>query len=445
VLTINHASKGHLMQHRLLLIDAILIIIAAAFVTLGAEQVPFHGDESTIVWLSKDYALVRNGDLEEMYYEPPPRRTTEQHLRILNGTLTRLIYGAVWDGIGLDTDDVNEQWVWGQDYNYNLTEGHMPAEDLLYAERLASAWMTLLGGVFLMGTVRLLARYMWFSAWGIALSGWLALILFVTHPAILLNGRRAMFEGAHLLGIAVLAWLVVWMLTKRKRLWRHYAGLGLVTGVALTIKFSVAFTVVLLFGGLLLLVIIDRRFDELLKIGMATGLAMLGFLGLTPLWWSAPLDMPPIVVEERQDLLELQASLYGEFDGPGDRLSSLFDEVVAPEPQYFEVAEWGIVYPLVYDEIDAYDSWSGIGDNILARIARYLLLGGGVALLLYTQRWRMVVLLGLWLLGILVITFITVPLGWQRYYLPVQVPLIVVMGLGSGVIYELVSERLLRE
>lgn len=432
------------MQHRLLLIDAILIIIAAAFVTLGAEHVPFHGDESTIIWLSKDYALFSDGDFEEMYYEPPPRRTTEQHLRILNGTLTRLIYGGVWDGLGLEADDVNDQWEWGQDAAYNREAGHMPTESLLYVERLTSAWMTLLGGVFLMGAARLLARHMWFSKWGIALSGWLALVVYVTHPAILLSGRRAMFEGAHLLGIAAVAWLVVWMLTQSKLEWRHYAVLGVLTGVVLSIKFTVALTVLLLFSALTLLVLMNRRFDELLKIGLATVLALLVFFGLTPLWWSAPLEMPEIVVEERRDLLELQAALYGQFEGPGDRLSKLVDEVVAPEPQYFEVPEWGIVYPAVFDEIDTYESWSGLGDNILARMVRYLLLGGGVALLFYTQRWQMAVLLGLWLVGILVITLITVPLGWQRYYLPVQVPLVIMMGLGSGVIYELATERFFR-
>ncbi|MCI0710187.1 MAG: hypothetical protein L0154_08490 [Chloroflexi bacterium] len=431
------------MQHRLLLLDALLIILAAAFVTLGAERVPFHGDESTIIWLSKDYALFRDGDFEEMYYEPPPRRTTEQHLRILNGTLTRLIYGAVWDGMGLEADDVNEQWVWGQDYQFNLTEGHVPSDRLLYAERLASAWMTLLGGVFLMGAARVLARHMWMSRWGVTLSGWLALAVYATHPAILLNGRRAMFEGAHLLGIAALGWLVVWMLARNKHLWQHHALLGVLTGIILTIKFSVTFTVALLFGGLVLLILLDRRFYELLKIGLATVLALLVFLVLSPLWWSALLEMPSIVVEERRDLLELQASLYGEFDGPGDRLSTLFDEIVVPEPQYFEVPEWGIVYPAVYDEIDRYETWSGLGDNILARMVRYLLLGGGVAVLIYTERWRMAVLLGSWLVGVLVITLITVPLGWQRYYLPVQVPLVILMGLGSGVIYELVAGRFL--
>lgn len=431
------------MQHRLLLLDAILIILAAAFVTLGAERVPFHGDESTIIWLSKDYALFRDGDFEEMYYEPPPRRTTEQHLRILNGTLTRLIDGVVWDGMGLEAEDVNEQWVWGQDYQFNLAEGHVPSERLLYAERLTSAWMTLLAGVFLIGAVRLVARYMWFSPWAVTLSGWLALTAYVTHPAILLNGRRAMFEGAHLLGTAALGWLVVWMLVRNKRQWVHYGLLGVLTGIILTIKFSVTFTVALLFGGLVLPVLLDRRFAELLKIGLATVLAVLVFFGLSPLWWSAPLDMPSIVVEERRDLLELQASLYGEFDGPGDRLSTLFDEMVASEPQYFEVPEWDIVYPPVYEEIDSYEGWSGLGDNILARMVRYLLLGGGVALLIYTQQWQMALLLGLWLVGILAITLLTVPLGWQRYYLPVQVPLVILMGLGSGVIYELVAGRFL--
>ena len=431
------------MQHRLLLLDAVLIILAAAFVTLGAEHVPFHGDESTIIWLSKDYAFFRDGEFEEMYYEPPPHRTTEQHLRILNGTLTRLIYGAVWDGMGLEAEDVNEQWVWGQDYQSNLAEGHVPSERLLYAERLASASMTLLAGVFLMGAARLVARHMWFSPWGVTLSGWVALAVYATHPAILLNGRRAMFEGAHLLGVAALGWLVIWMLARNKRKWPHYALLGILTGIILTIKFSVAFTVALLFGGLILLIVLDRRFNELLKIGLATLIALLIFFGLSPLWWSAPLDMPSVVVDERRDLLELQASLYGQFNGPGDRLSTLFDEMVAPEPQYFEVPEWGIVYPSVYDEIDRYDSWSGLDDNILMRIARYLLLGGGVALLIYTERWRMALLLGLWLVGILVITLVTVPLGWQRYYLPVQVPLVILMGLGSSVIYELIAGRLL--
>jgi hypothetical protein len=50
----------------------------------------------------------------------------------------------------------------------------------------------------------------------------------------------------------------------------------------------------------------------------------------------------------------------------------------------------------------------------------------------------------LWGIGILLATFLTVPFGWQRYYLSLQLPLALVMGLGGGTLLQFLAQKMPR-
>lgn len=440
----------------LLLLDIILLIVVMMYITLGTENVPLHGDEATTIWMSKDYetALI-DGDFDELVYESPPRRTTEQHMRIITSNLSKVAMGVSWQSLGMTADDLNEQWVWGLDLQWNQENGHVPSEKLLYVTRLSSAWLLALSTIFMLTLSRLLAKQIFTNKWTIILAGWATVGVYTWfYPAILLNGRRAMFEGGLLFGVTLVSWLVVRILAKNHPRWHDYVLLGIGTGVALSTKHSAAFTIILLYSGLVWLDVTthfrtqqSRQFviSQLMKISLAAGLGLLIFFTLNPLWWSNPFGMPSIVIEQRQLILDEQVTYFPEdkYAASFDRLTGLWEEMINPAPQYYEAAYW-IEYDGVEEEIEIYQSsgWAGINNEFLSVMLRSVLFLSGMLFLVYrgfsgsTKQRQTVAFIGLWFGGILIITLFTVPLHWQRYYLPPLVPLTVIMGLGLGVIFQ---------
>ena len=194
-------------RHYLLFLDALLLIVCMGYITNGAATVPFHGDESTTIWMSRDYdTAILHGDFDAIEYQAPPRRTTEQHMRIITSNVSKIAMGAAWSSIGLNTNDVNDQWVWGLDMQWNGENGHIPSNRLLTISRLTSAWMMAFSLVFITAMGRAVGSTILSHPLAIAASSWGATLLYTLHPAILVNGRRAMFEGGFLLGLTAIAW-----------------------------------------------------------------------------------------------------------------------------------------------------------------------------------------------------------------------------------------------
>ncbi len=434
------------IRRRWLLFDTMFLLLVMGYITLGTTDVPFHGDESTTIWMSRDFdTVILQGDFDAVAYEAPPRRTTNQHMRIITSNVSKLAMGLAWHSAGYSVDQINDQWVWHPDLDmtWNRVNGHMPTADLLSIMRLTSAWMTALGAVFILAAARLIARHVLNHPFAIAATGWGAIGLYAVHPAILLNGRRAMFEGGLLLGLTMVAWIILaWV--QKQRDWQIVIVAGIATGIALSTKHSAAVTVVLFYFGLGLTVVLYRRdWKQLLQMALATLVALLIFLLLNPLWWSQPLDMPSIVIDQRRLILDEQIASFGGYENWSERLQGLWNESLHVAPQYYEAQYW-TDFEGVQDVIADYESsiWSGWPDDIAVFTIRLALLGFGALLIIHTLRYgdvrgrRLVLTLALWAIGILTITLFTVPLGWQRYYLPIQPPLMILMGLGLGALVE---------
>ena len=70
--------------------------------------------------MSRDYAYqFLQSDLDRLRYSDTPISETEQELRLLNGTVNKYLIGLAWHVGGFTVDQVNEQWDWGADWNYN--------------------------------------------------------------------------------------------------------------------------------------------------------------------------------------------------------------------------------------------------------------------------------------------------------------------------------------
>lgn len=198
-------------------LDGLLLLALAVYVVAGTTRVPFHGDESTLIAMSRDYhTLVQCRDLDAVLYTESPDDPAMQELRLLNGTVSKLAIGLAWDAAHLTVYDLNDQWMWGFDdptgtwdeFTYNVAFGHMPDDHLLHVARLPPALLAVLSVWAVFGIARLVSA-------GRA-AAWAASLVYATTPAVLLNGRRAMMEGA-LLAFSTLSVLAALLLIARLR------------------------------------------------------------------------------------------------------------------------------------------------------------------------------------------------------------------------------------
>lgn len=427
-------------------LDGLWLAALAVYIFAGLDAAPFHGDEATLLFMSRDYHyLVQQRDLERVLYTDTPADPSEQELRIINGTVPKMAMGLAWDLAGLSVQDVNEQWMWGfndpagewNEWTWNHTFGHVPSDALLRAGRASSAVLFALSVVALFALTRQVVPS--------RAAAWAATAIYVSTPDVLLNGRRAMMEGGMLLGsvlVMLAALLAIRAHTsvppRRRALWLAMVALGAAGGFALANKHNSALAVGIAFFAVLIEPLIRRgvggvRFDpaHLARLALAGGLAVAVFVALNPAWWSDPLHMPGRVVDARRALLELQVGGFGGFESDGERVRALFSHAFFSPPQYYEVPVW---QEYIGDQIAAYEA-SGLAGRLGGPVWGWPLVAasaaGGLALIRHRRNGRALLVLlwaGLTALGLLIAT----PLDWQRYYLPLQPPIAVLAGIGVG-------------
>ena len=468
------------------IVDGLWLLLLSAYVLAGAALVPFHGDESTLIYMGRDYhQQVVQGDIDAVRYydligstqavlaQPDAahllallrtydKRLTDQDLRLLNGTLPKYVYGWVSASMGYTAQTLNEQWLWGAGWDYNVSAGHMPDEALLQRSRLASAMM-LAAGVWVL------------FALGRAIGGrgtaYLATLYLALSPALLLNGRRAMMESAPLL-FGLLVVLVSVLLLKsnlhrggvspnqqsaRGRVMTRpyetalYVALGILSGLAVASKHTAFITVAAVFFALGSLYAWQgirqgwRHLNGLLGLLLAGVLSLMVFYALNPAWWGDPLARVGDLLARRADLLAGQVAAFGGYTGFADQIAGFARQVLIAQPMYSE-ADFFLAY--ISDQIAAYEAspWSGValGGSVIGGLLFAVLCAYGCLRLLLDERLSAGVrwLLGVWIAAVLCFTLLLTPLEWQRYYLPAfpVVGLLAAYGL-SHATYGLLSWR----
>ena len=402
--------------------DALWVALLSLYILAGARAVPFHGDESTLLYMGRDYRyLFVDGDLARLRYDPHWRVSpAEQHLRLLNGTISKTIYGAVAHGMGFAAHELNEQWHWGRDYDWNALRGRVPDSELLYRARLASSAQLALAAACVFLLVRItLGRP----------TAWLAVALFVMHPNMLINGRRAMMEGSHILGLTLALLAAAWLL--RERNWRRYALLGVCGGFAMAAKHPnlvacvcALFACAVMPAWHLLRNREKRALRDLAGVACAGILMLAVFLLLNPAWWSAPAEIPALVLEMRAELMQGQINAFGGYNDFSEQLSGFFEFVFMGVRQYFEVDHW-TTYARITEQINAYESSGLAGTLFIGESGRLGLASLLLSLVGIVTLWRdksalmeRRLLLLAWIFGAALFTLAATPLPWARYYLP---------------------------
>lgn len=399
------------------------LALLSVYVLAGTPLVPFHADEATQIYLTHDYAyLFMERDPARLQYRPEPPEPDLQALRILNGSLARYAMGLSWHLAGYQLADINGQWDWGADRDYNQRAGHEPSPSLLLVSRWPSA-LLLVASVWLLFALGQVA--------GGRAVAYLASAYYALNPAVLLNGRRAMMEGSLLLTELLVVLASLYFLSKRTLV--SALLLGVAAGLALAAKHSNALTVALVFaacGGYALLerlalrrVSGDALVRSLALLLAASALAVAGFVALNPVWWGQnPLHMLGRTLNDRAALLDLQIALFGGYGGRADQLAGFFRQAFVVLPQYYEAPEFGL---WIAGEIARYEGsllrGVSIGGSLPGSLLVIALAALGAWALLRRQdiplatRW----VTGVWALGLLLATWLLTPLEWQRYYLPV--------------------------
>ena len=135
-------------------LDVLWLALLMLFVVVGMPLATFHGDEAMQIYASRDYAAAfLRGDLESLLTEPPYPIDSDQHLRILNGSINRYAIGLSWHVAGFSESDLPPApgWDWGFNYAENLATNHRPSEALLNAGRASSTLFLALSVIVMFG------------------------------------------------------------------------------------------------------------------------------------------------------------------------------------------------------------------------------------------------------------------------------------------------------
>jgi 4-amino-4-deoxy-L-arabinose transferase-like glycosyltransferase len=411
-------------------LDSIYVGLLALYVLAGMWLTPFHGDESTIIYMSRDVYLLTN-DFQSVLYKPVPaagKEQEEQELRFLNGTVSKDLIGLGWALAGMRVEDLPGPWAWGLDWWENRYYDHLPGIPILFVSRLSAALTTALSVAVVFTLTRRIAGR------GPA---WIASFVYATMPAVLLNGRRAVFEGAQLLGTALVIWAGIEVARYMQRcdidsraLLKRWLLLGAASAFALASKHTTIVTIAPVFG---MLVILNwRKLWQTISCAFgAVFVAGVLFLLLNPGWWSAPLQVPGYVLQLRSNMMATQNSFYDELADVGKRVTTPMGFLLG-KPQYAEDAKFDWT-PWIGDQITAYQAsglagidWSRLG--ILGYIIPAI---GLLALLIERSPARIVFASTAFVSSAIIVLTNTLP--WQRYYLPLSACLAVLIGVGVQV------------
>lgn len=415
-------------------VDALWLGCLALYIIAGAAIAPFHGDESTLMVMGSDYHyLFVEGDLSKVLYDKHWRSNPqEQHLRILNGTVSKTIYGWLQSLNGFGPRDLNLNWNWGRDYDFNAARGAIPDGELLRQARLASAIQLGVAVLLFFQFVKIVLNRP---------TAFLASALLALHPNMLINGRRAMMEGSHILGLMLVLIAAAWLI--RERRWRTSALLGFCAGFAIAAKHPNVIVCTLVFPALARQPIWQwirhrstarqQAFKDLAGVALAGGITVIVFLFLNPAWWQQPLEVAPIVVRERKELLQGQVDWLGGYNSFAEQVSGFFQFVFVGERQYFEVSYWN-GYEAITAQREAYErsKLAGLlfigGSGRLGLIFLLLSVFGAITLtrdqgIPREARWLVLI----WIGGAALATLWLTPLPWARYYLPLLPAMILLL------------------
>jgi 4-amino-4-deoxy-L-arabinose transferase-like glycosyltransferase len=436
------------LRNRIALRHFIWIALGAiylAWLLATLHQVPFHPDEATWIYMSRDLDRALADGPATLCWRPESAGDPLQVERERACPLPRDLIGV--SRLLTGRPATGADWNWSATWEENALNGALPSEELLFLARMPLALLLFL-------SVLLMARIGW--RMGGTTGAIATTLLFGLNSQVLLHGRRDMSEAALLFGMILAVVLVLEAQAAFGRTRRRFV-MPLLVGAALAIAISAKLS------GLLVApvaVVGILAFDEKRPFGAAilraagrlavmTFSFLAVFLMLNPLYWCHPVDALAAVAGSRDYLLGDQLNTL-RIAAPGQVLDSLGLRLAAVVYEPF-------LAPLSFWDIPNYAKTTAAAESAYLSNPLFSLTAGG----LVPALWLILIVVGMavgianlakpefrgrsailwvWFLGVLGGILLEIPILWQRYYLP----LIPVLAVWGGVGVSVIIRRLVR-
>jgi hypothetical protein len=381
-----------------------VILLLAVLYAWTMLDVPFHPDESTHIFMSKDFDSLWSDPLS-LSWQGNPVLSDEERIRAIDAPLAKYLIG--FSRTLSSVPQLAADWNWSLSWEENVAAGALPSRSQLLSARAV---------ITLLLPFSLWLYYQSFKKILPEIPSLAAVLLLGLNPLVLLHGRRAMSEGVILLGIGFLLWTI----TREKRNpW--------LIGLAIAISFNAKHSTLGLLPAALLAVILlpnvpfdlQKAVKNLLKSSIVF---LLTFLLLNPFYWKQPIAAISTGIEAR---LTLAREMEQDHLDQSENLRSTIPGIVLNT--YFTTIQTEEVGNYLAATRDARDRYL---DCPLHNIGRGVL--GGSLLLVVTLAgiWHMFrsyrdlnlaiqnryLILAISTLGIC--TFTAFLLSWQRYVVP---------------------------
>ncbi|MCC6933478.1 MAG: glycosyltransferase family 39 protein [Deltaproteobacteria bacterium] len=444
-----------MIKSRLLLcLDILYLLLLAGYIFAGMMLATFHGDEAMHIYMSKDFttAFIEKDPLSLMT-EPPYVYDSDRKQRIMNGSVTLYSIGLIAYFMELTIKDLPRApgWNWALRYQPNVDAGHLPSSKLLVIGRIPSTFYLALSAIvlFLIGK-QLTGRFLAYSA----------SLLFVLNPIILLNGRRAMTEGANLcFGLLII--LLAIIIAKKQQLKepilkRWWLAFILVGALALASKHT---AVIFIIAALFWIFVADllslpwrRLFISSAKLA-GCGLAiLLLFIIFSPALWNNPPERILNLISTRQQMVasQVQQQAKAGINSAANRLENIFKQPYIAEAIHFEVPHYGANETIIW-QIKNYlaSPYCGVqwGTGMGYPLTALAIIG---LFVLFLPRFRPENLSRLNVYGLLGwlgptgLVLLFTPLTWQRYYMILIPPTVLLTGIGLIAVSKLLLGLMVR-
>lgn len=418
-----------------------------ALLMLGTlPQVPFHPDESTHLYLSRDFdQLVRQLDPAGVGWQAADAPEAVRRYRLLEAPLSRYLIGLSRALTDQGAAALEVDWNWSADWAANVAAGALPSDRLLLAARLPATLATI-GGALL---VYALGRRA-----GGRVAGVSAAALYAANGALWLHGRRAMSEGLAVFALLLAVWVIL-----------RYGRQAVALGGAVALAAAAKLTGAALLPAALLAVLVNHSGQRGRHTLRALAVVLASFMVLSwvlnPALWAAPLAGVSHMLTARTQLLAeqtaaLRAAGGPVLTGPAQQVTALVYHLYLAPLTFWEVPNYAAATAAAEAQYQARpwhtlfraEPWSAnlpAGGLLLALTLTGLAVSvwrgwrrGANALPADERRARL--LLATATLG-LAAALCAVPIAWQRYYVPLLPLLCVWSGLGLAALAQPLTER----
>jgi 4-amino-4-deoxy-L-arabinose transferase-like glycosyltransferase len=421
------------------------VVVIACYVlySVTLDSVPFHPDESSWIYMSRDFDALLRRDVGRLVWWSGQAPDGDVGFRLLDAPLAKYQIGLARWVSGYRRELIGN-WDWRRSWVQNQSIGAMPSPGLLHAARISAVVTTVLS----------FALFFWISA---AIIGTLpaaaATLLLAIHPIELLHARRAMAESASQLFL-MLAMLAIMRLSvspgaERARSAVLSAGVGLTLGLAVSAKQNASAIVPL--GVLAAAAVsvaslgpVERRLTgAIVNAAAVIVTSLLAFFVMNPVMYSQPIHAARDMVTMRRSLVQQQlpsgADTGSQTSIPTrlSRLKAAYNELFWRPPDLGESMTYPEIVPSAreYEQQFLVKVWDATSLRLL--FVLFSGLGLGVAVQQIVSRrftvvtWPLQIAV-LWLFAEVAFVMLFIPLDWQRYFLPLLPPVCIFAALGAS-------------